>query len=116
MVVQLVPRLTAMEAMGSEAFFLLSIWCLLGFVFYWRTIKRSEVTEFNGISTSGVVLFALLLYSAFMWLVKTVFQKETLDDVKSTIAFGGIVLLIIVFIGLIVMLYIQNLIRKKHEK
>ena len=37
-IVQLVPRLAAMEAMGSEAFLLLSLWCLLGFVFYWRTM------------------------------------------------------------------------------
>ena len=39
-VVQLVPRLTAMEAMGGEAFLLLSLWCLVGFVFYWRTVRH----------------------------------------------------------------------------
>ena len=54
--------------MGSEAFLLLSLWCLLGFVFYWRTVIRSTLTEYSGMSASGVVLFALLLYSALMWL------------------------------------------------
>ena len=114
-VVQLVPRLTAMEAMGTEAFLLLSLWCLLGFVFYWRTIKRDTVTEFSGISTSGVVLFALLLYSVFMWLAKLVFAKEEMADVRTAVTVGGTILLVIVFTGLIIMMYIQNLIRKKHE-
>ena len=114
-IVQLVPRLTAMEAMGSEAFLLLSLWCLLGFVFYWRTITRSQI-GYNGISTSGVVLFSLLLYSAIMWLSKKLFAMDNIDDIKTTIVVGGTVMLIIVFIGLVVMLYIQNIVRKNHEE
>ena len=47
--VQLVPRLAAMEAMGSAAFLLLALWCLLGFLFYWRTVNHSTLTEYDGI-------------------------------------------------------------------
>ncbi len=114
-VVQLVPRLTAMEAMGGEAYLLLSFWCLLGFVFYWRTVERSTLTEYSGISTSGIVLFVLIIYSAFMWLVKQIDGKETIDDVHSTIVVDGVILLLIIFVGLVIMLYVQNLVRKKHE-
>lgn len=53
-----------MEAMGSQAFLMLSLWCLVGFIFYWRTVRHSTLTEYSGISTSGVVLFALLIYSS----------------------------------------------------
>ena len=114
-IVQLVPRLTAMEAMGSEAFLLLSFWCLLGFIFYWRTITRSTLVEYSGIATSGVVLFALLIYSAFLWLVKNIDSKENTRQVHLSIISGGIVLMVIIFTGLIIMIYIQNLVRKKHE-
>ena len=114
-IVQLVPHLTAMEAMGSAAFLLLSVWCLLGYVFYWRTITHDTFTEYSGISTLGVVLFALLLYSVFMWLAKLVASRRTLEDVHTAVVFGGVTLIIIVFIGLSVMLYIQNLVRIKHE-
>ena len=113
--VQLVPRLAAIDAMGSEAFLLLSLWCLLGFVFYWRTVKRSSLTEYSGISASGIVLFALLVYAAIMWLGKLLFGKESLGEVRSALAGGGSVLILIIFIGLVVMLYIQNLVRTKHE-
>ena len=114
-VVQLVPRLAAMEAMGSEAFLILSLWCLLGFVFYWRTVIKSTLTEYSGISTSGVVLFALLTYSALMWLAKQMMQSGTLEATRSTLAVGGVVAMVIIFVGLAVMLYVQNVVRKKHE-
>ena len=114
-IVQLVPRLTAMEAMGSEAFLLLSFWCLLGFVFYWRTITRSTITEYSGIVTSGVVLFALLLYSAFLWLAKSIAAKDSLQAAHRSLASGGFVLMAIVFTGLMIMLYVQNLVRKNQE-
>lgn len=114
-IVQLVPRLTAMEAMGSEAFLLLSFWCLIGFVFYWRTITRSTLSEYSGISTSGVVLFSLLIYSAFLWLAKQIASKKSVNAVHYSLISGGIVLMVVVFTGLAIMIYIQNLVRKKHE-
>ena len=114
-IVQLVPRLTAMEAMGSEAFLLLSFWCLLGFVFYWRTVIRSTITEYSGIVTSGVVLFALLLYAALLWLAKRIDAMESIAAVHSALVSGGIILMAIVFTGLVIMIYVQNLVRKNQE-
>jgi len=114
-VVQLVPRLTAMEAMGSEAFLFLSLWCLLGFVFYWRTVRYSTLTEYSGMSTSGTVLFAFLVYAALMWIGKQLAGKESVEEVRAVLFRGGVVLMLIVFVGLAVMLYIQKLVRIKHE-
>ncbi len=113
--VQLIPRLSALEAMGSEAFLLLSLWCLLGFVFYWRTIERSPLAQYSGMSTSGTVLFVLLMYCAIMWIAKLIFSRTSIAEVHATLLVGGIVLLLIIFVGLVVMLYIQNLVREKHE-
>ena len=114
-IVQIVPRLAAMEAMGSEAFLMLSMWCLLGFVFYWRTVIRSTLTEYSGMSASGVVLFALLVYSALMWLAKRLASAETMDQMKIILYRGGILVIVIIFVGLAVMLYVQSVVRKKHE-
>ena len=114
-IVQLIPNLAAFEAMGSEAFLLLALWCLLGFYFYWRSVQKSSHTEFGAMSTSGVVLFALLLYSVGMWLAKMIMERQTLAEVHTTLVWGGISLLAIVFVGLAVMLYVQNQVRKRHE-
>ena len=114
-IVQLVPGISAMEAMSSEAFLLLSLWCLIGFVFYWRTVKTSTLPEYSGISLSGIVLFALLIYSSLMWLGKRLMNGTSMEDMKSSLGRGGILLMLIIFVGLIVMLYVQNLTRSKHE-
>ena len=114
-VVQLVPKLAALDAMGSEAFLLLSLWCLLGFIFYWRTVKRSTLSEYSGMSTSGTVLFALLVYAAIIWLGKRLAAKQTMEEVRSDLVACGALMILIIFIGLLVMLYIQNLVRTKHE-
>ena len=115
LLVQIIPRLAALEAMGSEAFLLLSLWCLLGFVFYWRTVVRSTLTEYSGMSTSGVVLFALLVYAALMWLAKMLAAGENAVQMKQELVWGGIILMVIIFVGLAVMLYVQNVVREKHE-
>jgi len=113
-IVQLVPRIIVMEAMGSEAFLLLSLWCMLGFVFYWRTVVRSTLTEYSGLSASGIVLFALLLYSALMWLAKRMMAAPDAEQMRLVLTRGGVILLLIVFAGLAIMLYVQNLVREKH--
>ena len=114
-IAQLVPRLVALDAMCSEAFLLLSLWCLIGFVFYWRMVKRSSLTEYSSMATSGLVLFTLLLYTALMWLGKLLIRKTAIPEVQSTLTTGGIVLMLIIFTGLMVMRYIQTQVSKMHE-
>lgn len=112
-VVQLIPNLVAFEVMGSEAFLLLTFWCLLGFIFYWRMISNDALMDFSGMSTSGVVLFALLIYCALMWIGKELAEHGN-ERTFAVLVQNGIILLLIVFIGLAVMIYIQELVRKKH--
>ncbi len=113
--VQMVPNLVAAEAMGSESFLLLSLWCLLGFVFYWRTVTEGTLADYRGMSTSGVVLFALILYSALMWFAKRMVGRTSIEEVRQAMAPEGFVVTLIIFTGLAVMLYLENLVRKKHE-
>ncbi len=115
LLVQLVPRLAALEAMSSEAFLLLAMWCLLGFVFYWRTVTRSTLTEYGGMSTSGVALFSLLMYSVLMWFVKRLAAADDILKVRQMLVLDGFILMVIIFVGLAVMLYIQSVVRQKHE-
>ena len=115
LIVQLVPRIGALDAMSGEALLLLAFWCLLGFVFYWRTVTKSKLTEYSGMSISGIALFALLVYSAVMWFIKRLAAADSVQKVNKILVWDGIILLVILFIGLAVMLYLQNVVRKKHE-
>ena len=84
-------------------------------MFYWRTVKHSTLTEYGGMSTSGTVLFALLVYAALMWILKRLSGMETMDEMRAGLYGSGIVLVVIIFVGLVIMLYIQKLVRVKHE-
>ena len=50
-----------------------------------------------------------------MWLGKRIVSKESVSEVRAALVSGGIVLLVIVFTGLTVLLYIQTLLQRKHE-
>jgi len=113
--VQLIPRLTALEAMGEPAFLLLAVWCLLGFIFYWRTVRSTPLTEYTGITPSGIVLFVLLLYSIFMWFGKRIMELGGNAQLEHFVLRNGILAMVIIFVGLAVMVYVQNLTRKKHD-
>ena len=115
LIVQLIPGIAALDAMSSEAFLLLAFWCLIGFVFYWRTVTKSTLTEYSGISTSGIALFALLVYSVLLWFVKRAAAAVEVPQVKKMLVVDGIILLVIIFVGLAVMLYVQNIVSEKHE-
>ena len=112
--VQIVPHLSAFETMGSQAFLMLALWCMLGFVFYLRTVNETALSEFTGISTSGIVLFALLIYSSLMWMAKSIAAADG-DKIERTLTVNGIIVMVIIFAGLAIMMHIQNLMRKKHE-
>ena len=114
-IVQLVPKLTMFETMSQNAFLLLTLWCLLGFLFYLVTVSRSDTAGYSGTSTTSVVMFALLLYAAVMWMAKRLGAAESVSAVHETLKYEGVIMLAVVFIALFVMLYIQNLARKKHD-
>ena len=113
--VQLIPGLTALETMGADAFLLLTVWCLLGFMFYLRTVARSSAASYMGSPTAGVWLFALLLYSALLWLGKRLMAAQSLQAVHDTLQLEGPLMLAVVFIGLIVSMSLQRTVRKKHD-
>ena len=115
-VVKLIPGLAALETMGAVAFLLLSLWCLMGFLFYLRTVVRSRALARNGTSTAGVVMYALLLYSALLWLGKRLAAANSVQDVRATLQMEGAPMLVVVFIGLGVMMYIQHLAQREHDE
>ncbi len=66
-------------------------------------------------SVSGVVLFTMLLYSVLMWFAKLMALEKDAASIHKVLIRGGLVSMLIIFTGLVVMLYVQNLVLIKHE-
>ncbi|MBQ7719912.1 MAG: hypothetical protein IJT56_04935, partial [Clostridia bacterium] len=110
-VVQMIPMVTPFETMSPESFLMLAVWCLVGFVFYWKTMKRSSLSDYQGMSASSTVLFALLFYSALTWHMLTTSAEVEDGPAKWRITATGFITVAVVFVGFTVMLYVQTLLR-----
>ena len=114
-VTQLLPDLSAIEAMEAESYFLLGLWCLLGFAFYWRTMRNSAGSDQGSETVTISALFVLLFYAALVWYIKrlTACVKTGLTAaalLRYSVVFGALVLL-----GLLVMLLIASQIKKRQD-
>lgn len=113
--VMLLSKLGHVDTMCPEAFMLLALWCMLGFVFYYRTVRLTPDAKFRGNPLTSTVLFCLLLYSALMWYIKSLIELEDTADMTYELVVKSIVLMIIIAVGLAVMLYIQSKLQKRNN-
>ena len=118
-VAQLVSQVADVETMCAPSFLLLAVWCLLGFLFYWRTMRQSDLSDFDGVTTSSAVLFCLLFYSVLMWFMKLLTERLESGRTEGLSAFArrnGLVMLAFTMVGLVVMLYTQSWLRHRHAR
>ncbi|MDO5456595.1 MAG: amino acid permease, partial [Eubacteriales bacterium] len=116
-VVQLASRIGSVETMCAPSFLLLALWCLLGFLFYWRTMRQSDLSDFEGATLLSGILFTLLIYSILMWFAKK--MQESIDSGKAGnlpqhFRNNLVIVFIFVFLGLAVMMFTQRWLRQRH--
>lgn len=100
---QLMPRISAIEPMKTEFFFLLGLWCLLGFAFYWRTMRNSNLSEQRSESVTISSLFVLLFYSALVWYIKSLVGSAEAGLTAPVIIKRSVVFGVLALLGLTVM-------------
>ena len=109
---QLIPYLSSIEAMDAESYLLLALWCLMGFLFYWRTMSQSAAIRMGNEHVTIMALFSLLFYSALIWYVKATLRAP--DELLRRAAADNLVaLFVVVFVGLGIMLLIHNRLRRR---
>ena len=118
-VVQMLSQVGHVETMCAPSFLLLAVWCLLGFLFYWRTMRQSDLSDFDGVTLSSAVLFCLLFYSVLMWFMKLLTERLESGRTEGLTAFvhrNGLVMLAFTMVGLVVMIYTQSWLRHRHAR
>ncbi len=112
----LVSKVADVETMCAESFLLLAVWCLMGFVFYWRTMRKTELSDFKGVAITTTVLFCLVLYSSIMWFVKSLHSEIYSENMNNILTGKALLLMAFTFVGVVVMLYIQGALRRRNAK
>ena len=109
---QLIPYFSSIEAMDAESYLLLALWCLLGFLFYWRTMNQSSVLGAGSEHVTITALFSLLFYATVIWYIKMIMRAEE-SALRAASVQYAIVLFLIVSLGLCIMMLIHSHLRKK---
>ena len=106
--VQLVPRLTIFRTMKPEAYMTLAIWCLIGFVFYMKTMLRPRALKSRGGGLASAALFSVMLYSLLMWYSLSLLEIRTADIAHPAIVHMSIAFVVLAGTGFGLMLYVQH--------
>lgn len=115
-VVHMISQLGTVETMETQSFLLWALWSLLGFFFYFRTVRKSEQFNFKGVVTTSTALFCVLVYSTVMWFIRCVADDAGKDNLLTIVITDGIIMLIVIAVGMAVMLYTQDTLRKHHNR
>ncbi|MBR4747820.1 MAG: amino acid permease [Desulfovibrio sp.] len=114
--VQLVPRLSFFRTMKPEAYMTLAIWCLLGFLFYLRTMLRARPQEGRGGGIASAALFSVMLYSLVMWYALNLLDIRDADIAHPAIVRMSVWFVALAGLGFALMLYVQRGYRRLHAK
>ena len=109
---QLIPYLSTIETMDAESYLLLALWCLMGFLFYWRTMSQSSAIGAGSEHITITALFSLLFYSALVWYIKVVLRSPG-EAVKDAVRRCSLTLFAVVFLGLGIMMLIHTQLKRK---
>ena len=112
-VVNLVPGLTAAQMMNTEAYLLLSLWCLLGLLFYLCTVTRSGAA---GSTSSSTILFVLLLYSVLMWLTNRLIAEGAALNATAALSRNSLTALAVILAGFVILLVNQVVARRARAR
>ncbi len=105
---QLVPRLTIFRTMKSEAYMTLAIWCLIGFVFYLKTMLRPRALKSRGGGFASAALFSVMLYSLLMWYSLNLLEMRSADVAHPAVVRMSFAFVALAGAGFGLMLYVQH--------
>ena len=83
--VLLIPRLVPVSTLSSESYLALALWSILGFAFYWRTL-RSQLGADSGKSLwAGAILLILVIFASLFWVQQTGYEnsRQVLDNLNA---------------------------------
>ena len=113
---QLLPRFSAIETMAAESYFLLALWCLLGFIFYWRTMRYDASLEHDSETAAISTLFFLQFYAMMVWYIRKMLEIARTGGATSRAVRCSLVFALLVVLGLTVMLLILTRLRRRQAE
>lgn len=105
--------------LSAEDYFILSIWCLSGMIYYRMALTRDTEERLGNTMIMWLLMFFLLFFSTDKWtfsLTQVGLEGVTdIDDVKSILVTGSLMRIIVVIFALVVLFEIFTAIRHRFK-
>ncbi len=72
-------NLLSSDSMGSESYFLFTIWSVLGFVFFFNVLKRDNANKFGRSTVVWIALLLLILFTSLIWMSQSAMNSARLS-------------------------------------
>ena len=75
----MIPNLISTDALSAESYLILTLWCILGFLFFRYVFKKDEKNRFGRSTVVWVVLLFITFFTALMWM-----RQETNREIEES--------------------------------
>lgn len=112
----LIPSLLESESLSSQSYLMLSVWSILGYIFYWRSLRGSPAQGERHSIGAGIVLFLMIFFSSTMWFLERTREIQDVNLLHSTVVRSSMVELILILIGTLAFFLIDAQLRKRQHE
>ena len=86
----LLPNLFSTESMTDESYLIITVWAVLGFLYFRHILKKDATKRFGNSIIVWLALLSLILFTSLVWLNQSSLHaaKETVNTVKTFYADG----------------------------
>lgn len=81
--VLLIPGLVPVGTLASESYLMLALWSIIGFMFYWRTLRTKLKENSDKSLRIGIILLLLVVFSSLLWVRRT--SQDTTEQVLQNL-------------------------------
>jgi signal transduction histidine kinase/CheY-like chemotaxis protein len=122
-VIFLVPSVLSVTTLSTESYLILSIWSILGFLYFRRVLRNDEKGVYGRSTVAWTVLLGLIIFTSTIWMRQYVTGKiealsvssSALDNLQSSFVFAIVVQIVFIAVALLILFNIYSHVQKRER-
>ena len=113
----------AQATLSTESYLILSIWSILGFLYFRRVLRNDEKGVYGRSTVAWTVLLGLIIFTSTIWMRQYVTGKiealsvssSALDNLQSSFVFAIVVQIVFIAVALLILFNIYSHVQKRER-
>ena len=117
----LVPNIFTENVLASESYFMLSVWSLVGIIYYWRILRKDDTNRFGKSTVMWIVMLFVLFFSSNMWMrlatEEAVFGLvEESRIIDAVLIKNNLIQILIMMVALVILFNLFNIMLRREKE